>query len=339
MNSDYNNLNYEIDPNFAEKLMSTFYAGGDMSETDYKKCQKIWAEHNNNRSEVLKIVVELCGNVDTPQARYIRAIAWSFNSVMYSSERINAINDYLGKELYFKAYKNNSQTIDKGLKYGTKVHIARMLRYMADAYSHLKMYEKEEEIYLKIYDLGIIIPNGCVSLAKYYSKRGQKEKAILILEKEKRTLKFIMNKEYREPILRYLDELKKSQKGIRKHFFSGYDSWPGPFLGPIDNPIYHPELEKKYNDLKGRYKSTFEYHRDFLEKIDFYEARIKENADDIESKENYNTYCLSDINLLPKMYAGQGGRRQNRFGGLYARYNLHPGTEGERHGPGGPGAD
>lgn len=70
-----------VDPNFAETLMSTFYAGGEMSPDDYKRCQEIWNVHNNNRSEVLKNVIELCGNINTPQTRYIRALAWSFNRV------------------------------------------------------------------------------------------------------------------------------------------------------------------------------------------------------------------------------------------------------------------
>ena len=290
-----------IDPNFAEKLMSTFYAGGGMSDSDYNRCQKIWNDCNNDRSEVLKIVVKLCGDIDTPQTRYLRALAWSFNRVEYSEQRINAIESYLNNELYKEAYKNSASSIDKGIKYGEKVHIMTMLNYMAQAYCHLKMFDKEEEVYLKIYELKITIPNGCVSLAKFYSKRGKKEKAIEVLKNERKTLKYITEREYRKPIDEYLDELEKKQKGISKHFFSGYDSYPGPFLGPINNPRYCPELEVKIKNLREKYKSTFEYHREFLEEVDYYEARLKENPDNNDYKEKYNTYCLSDINLFPKI--------------------------------------
>lgn len=290
-----------IDPDFAEKLMSTFYAGGGMSELDYERCQKIWKDCNNDRSAVLKEVVKLCGEVDTPQARYLRAIAWSFNRVEYSNQRIKSIEKYLNNSLYDKAYMNYGVSIDYGVGYGKRLHIMTMLQYMADAYCHLKDYKNEEKIYLKMYDLRIIIPNVCVKLARYYAKRDQREKAIEILKKEKKKFLYLFNKEYREPIDKYLEELEKKEKGINKHFFQGYDSWPGPFLGPIDNPVYHPELEKKMEKLREKYKDTFDYHRELLEKIDYYEARIKENDEDEESKEQYNICCLSDINIYPKL--------------------------------------
>lgn len=290
-----------VDPNFAEKLMSTFYAGGGMSEFDYNRCQNVWEECNNDRSKVLKEVVKLCGDIDTPQTRYLRALAWSFNRVEFSKQRIDAIKRYLNNKLYKSAYENLVLSIEKGIKYCEKVHIMTMLQYMAQAYCHLKMYDKEEETYLKIYDLGIIIPNGCVSLAKFYSKRDQMEKAIELLKKEKKTLKYITNNKYREPIDKYLDELEKKQKGINKHFFSGYDSYPDPFLGPIDNPRYCPELEIKIKNLREKYKSTFDYHRKFLEEIDYCEARLKDGVEVSENKEKFNTYCLSDINLFPKI--------------------------------------
>ncbi|MBR2708209.1 MAG: hypothetical protein IKE90_02100 [Bacilli bacterium] len=295
------NENFEPNPHLAEVLMFDYRPGGELSEEDYAMCQKICDENKNDRSEILKVIVKLCGNIDTPKMRYIKALAWSYNRVEYSEQRIEAINNYLNHTLYTPAYSNYGVSIDKGINYGKRLHIETMLQYMADAYCHLKDYENEEKTYLKIYNLKLITPNGCVKLARYYSKRGQREKAINILKNEKRKLKYILHEEYRRPIDEYLTELEKKQKGISKHFFSGYDSWPGPFLGPIDNPVYHPELEEKYNKIKEKYKSTFEYHREFLEKIDYYEARIKENSDDADSKEQFNTYCLSDINLYPKI--------------------------------------
>ncbi len=299
--TDASEANYEANPHLAEVLMFDYGPGGELSENDYDMCQKISNECNNDRSEILKVIVKLCGDIDTPKMRYIRALAWSYNRVEYSEQRIAAITNYLNHTLYTPAYSNYGVSIDKGLNYGKKLHIETMLQYMADAYRHLKDYENEEKTYLKIYNLKLVIPNGCVKLARYYAKRGQKEKAIDLLKKEKRKLIYILHKEYRRPIDEYLKELEKKQKGINKHFFSGYDSWPGPFLGPIDHPVYHPELEEKIKNLREKYKSTFEYHREFLEKIDYYEARIKENPDDVDNKEQYNTYCLSDINLYPKI--------------------------------------
>lgn len=299
-NNDTNEEKNKLVPNpdFAEVLMSTFYAGGDMTESEYEQCKQIWIDHNNDRSEVLKIVVELCGDINTSQTRYLKAISWSFNKVEYAEQRIQSITNYLDNKLYKKAYENSASSINKGINYGKKVHIMTMLQYLADAYCHLKDYEKEEDTYLQMYDLNIITPNCCVKLAKYYAKRGQKEKAIDILKKEKKKLLYIFKKEYREPIDKYLKELEKKEQGISKHVFVGYDTYQSAFIGDK----YHPELEKKGMSLREKYKKYFDYHREFLESIDMCEYKMKNCAENIdEIKEEYNTSCLSDINIYPKI--------------------------------------
>lgn len=60
-------------------------------------------------------------------------------------------------------------------------------------------------------------------------------------------------------------------------------------------------MEIKIKDLREKYKSTFDYHRKFLEEIDYCEARLKDGVEVSENKEKFNTYCLSDINLFPKI--------------------------------------
>lgn len=286
--AENNKETHEPNTHLAEVLMFDYGPGGELSEADYEMCKKISSECNNDRSEILKVIVELCGNVDTPKMRYIRALAWSYNRVEYSEQRIAAINDYLSKSLYTPAYSN----------YGKKTHIATMLQYLADAYCHLKNYEKEEETYLKMYKLRIITPNVCVKLAKYYSKRGQKGKTIDILKKEKKTLLYLFNSEYRKPIDRYLKELEKKERGISKHVFVGYDTFQSAFIGDR----YHPELEKKGMQLREKYKKYFDYHREFLESIDMCEYKMKNSTENIdEIKEEYNTSCLSDINIYPKI--------------------------------------
>ena len=275
-------------PHLAEVLMFDYGPGGELTDADYEMCQKISYECNNDRSEILKVIVELCGNIDTPKMRYIRALAWSYNRVEYSEQRIAAINDYLSKTLYTPAYSNH----------GKKLHIETMLQYLADAYCHLKNYEKEEETYLKMYRLRIVTPNVCVKLAKYYSKRGKKEKAINILKNEKKTLLYFFNKEYRKPIDKFLKELEKKEQGISKHVFIGYDTFQSAFIGGK----YYPEIEKKGMQLREKYKKYFDYHREFLESIDMCEYKMKNSAENIdEIKEEYNTSCLSDINIYPKI--------------------------------------
>lgn len=296
--TEKNKVTYESNPHLAEVLMFNYRPGGELSEKDYDMCQKIYKENNNDRSEILKVIVKLCGDIDTAKMRYIRALAWSYNSVEYSEQRIEAINNYLNDTLYKPAYSNYGVSVDKGLNYGKRLHIETMLQYMADAYCHLKDYKNEENTYIRMYNLKLITPNGCVKLARYYAKRGQREKSIEILKKEKRKFLYIINKEYKESIDKYLKELEKKEQGISKHIFIGYDTYQSAFIGDK----YYPELEKKSMKLREKYKKYFDFHRGFLESIDMCEYKMKTSSDCLDQiKEEYNTSCLSDINIYPKI--------------------------------------
>lgn len=286
-----------VDPKLAESLMSTFYAGKSTLEHDKLKCESIWRENNNDRAEILKIVVKLCGDVDTPQTRYIKALAWSFNKMEYSNERIESIKLYLNNDLYEKAYINKAFTLEKGKDYGKKVHTGIMLQYLAEAYCHLKDYDNEEMIYKKIFELNTIVPNGNVLLAKFYKKRGKLKQAIEVLNNGKKNKNYQNNSNYKLLVDNYLLEYENKTKGINKHYFDGYDSYQSGFI----NGKYYPELEKKSMQLREKYKDVFECHREFLENIDFYEYNIKHEPEIEKNKTNFVTYCLSDINLYSKI--------------------------------------
>ena len=281
----------EIDVDFAEKLMSTFDVGGDMSDIDYLKCEKIWEINNRDRSKVLKVVVDLCGNVDTPKARYLRAKAWSYNRMIYSKEKVESITEYLNNELYDEEYKNAYDA-----EWAKKFHISLMLQSLAEAYHHLKDFKNEEETYIRMYNVGISVPNGCTLLAKFYWKMNQKDKAIALLENERSSKLYLTNEEYKNGIEELLIELQKKSKGIKKHFFDGYDSFPGLYSITDSNGKNLRDIELQ---LREKYKKAFQYHREFLEGIDFCEYKIKLGQNVEEYKKLFNTYCLSDINLFP----------------------------------------
>ena len=95
-------------------------------------------------------------------------MAWSFNSIIYSEQRIIAINDYLNNKLYFDSFKNNVVTIEKGMKKGEAFHRVTFLKYLADAYNSLKQYDKCEQTYLKILEQKTIVPNGYIRQYKLY---------------------------------------------------------------------------------------------------------------------------------------------------------------------------
>ena len=81
----------------------------------------------------------------------------------------------------------------------------------------------------------------------------------------------------------------------------GYDCSPGFYYGSIYNPIYTKELSDKVENIRNKYSSLFEHHRNFLEQIDLCEKKIKVDENTEKYKELFNTYCLSDINLYSRL--------------------------------------
>lgn len=284
-------------PDFAEKLMSTFYCGASMNAEEEQECKRIWEECNNVRFDVLKKVVEICGNINTPQSRYVKAMAWSFNSTMYSSQRIDAINDYLNNKLYYDSYKNNVVTLEEGRKKGEAFHRVTFLKYLADAYNSLKEYDKCEQVYLEIIKQKTLVPNGYIYLADFYRKRGNLEKAIKVLQEGKKSINSIFNKEYREQLNKKINEYEKLKVGERSHIFTCYDNYPSTWI----NGTYRRDIEQAHMKLRSQYASIFENHRTFINNIEHIEFDYKSRKEDIIDNKDYETYLLSDINLYDKI--------------------------------------
>lgn len=283
------------DPNFAEKLLNTFFAGASLTDDEQKECENIWKECNNSRQEVLLKVVNFCGNINTPQTRYVKALAWSFNSTKYAKERINAINEYLSNKLYFEAYKNDITTINKGIKEGEKFHRVMFLQYLATAYNSIKDYENCEITYKKIINLRKNSELGYILLADFYRKRGNIDQAIYELVKSKKTLNFLLNKEFRESINKKLKEYENLKQGIRKHKFCLFDTYPNTWI----NNTYRIDLEKEHLRLREKYKKVFEQHRTLLGNIENIEFISKQEEKNFYDDGNYEVYCMEDINLYP----------------------------------------
>ena len=287
------NISRNNNPEFAEKLMSTFFAGTPMSGEEKNECEKIWNECNNDRSEVLKKVVDICGDINSSQTRYLKAIAWSFNSTKYAQERIDAINQYLSNELYFNAFKDNVITLDHGIKKGEKFHRAIFLQYLATAYNSIKDYKNCELTYFRIIKLDTEVPNGYVLLADFYKRHGKIDLAVDTLNKGKKTLKYIFNKDFKKNIDIKLKEYENLKSGIRKHQFSMFDTYPNTWI----NNTFRKDLEDAHLKLREQYKNVFEKHRLLIGFIESIEFDSKNNNEDYFENEEYEKYCIEDINL------------------------------------------
>lgn len=125
-------------PDFAEKLFGTLSVGPTTTPEEAELCKEIWRDCDNNRFEVLKKIVEICGNVDTPQARFIKAKAWTWNSTAYSKEAAEACESYLRGEIY-----SNLNEIKNGF---IKGHLADFHVAAGKAYANyrVKDYKKSD---------------------------------------------------------------------------------------------------------------------------------------------------------------------------------------------------
>ena len=266
-----------------------------MTDEEQKQCNKIWKENDYNRSKVLLKVVEICGNVDSPQSRYIKAIAWSFNSVIYARERIDAINDYLSKDLYEKAFHHNSWMSETEIEESRNSHIAMMTKYLADGYYSIKDYDNAEKTYMKIASMPVFIPNGYLLLADFYAKTKRLDDAINLLKASRKSTKYNQNKDFQDLIERDLLIYEKRKQGIYKHKCYGFHTYQTSYF----DDMVHPELDKASENLRNKYREYFEKHIENLEKLDFYKCRIRNNEEIELSKSKYEKYCLSDIEIYP----------------------------------------
>ena len=288
-------------------------------------CDKIWRDTEEiitdkdgiqhrvrSRFGVLKKVVEICGDVNTPKSRYFKAKAWGWNSTAYSKETIAACEEYLNNPLYEEA-----QDIKNGHR---DMHIAEFRRYLARAYANntIKDYNSAEKIYKKdiestyslasylnlarfywqtkrIDDAISLLRNASLMPAKYpFEYHDWQDKRRYMVDKQK------WEKENNELYTRRLsEELKKYENlkmGVYEHTFSGYDRIE-TFYDDKTGRNMSFELGL-YNKLKSKYTAVFESHRELLQKMDFLKAKIKEVglSDELINQEYINT-CLADISL------------------------------------------
>lgn len=196
-------------PNLAEKLMCTLSVGYDLSEKDLKKCQKIWQQCNNDRSTVLKKIISLCGNIDTPQTRYLKAKSWAWNKVEYCDYAIESLEYYLNNPLYEKIYTHRIHNINDTIEDKKNMHLCEMNRYLAQSYEKKQNFEKALEVYNNCFKYDdMSTPNIYLDLANIYRKMNRLNQSINILEKAKKTKYY--KGQFKQTIdIKYDDYIKK----------------------------------------------------------------------------------------------------------------------------------
>lgn len=161
-------------PRLAEKLM--------FGSFDDKVCEineKLWKKFDGDRAEYYLNIVKICGKPITARARYIIAMAYSWNRVDYCKKAIKYLELYLSKPLYRKYCISNEIYSAKEM---TNWHMADMYCYLGYAYQHEKFYDKAKKSFQKAIQYSPNYSRGYSKMAELYACQKDFKSAIELLE-------------------------------------------------------------------------------------------------------------------------------------------------------------
>ena len=161
-------------PKLAEQLMF-----GSSDDKVNKINKKLWEKFNGNRFDYYLYIVKLCGKPISARARYVIAMAYSWNSVIYYREAIKYLEIYLSKPLYKEQCINNGTYTTKER---TKIHLTTMYNYLGKAYESNDEYDKAIQTYKNAINISPNVISSYLNLANSYGIKKEYTKAINLLE-------------------------------------------------------------------------------------------------------------------------------------------------------------
>ncbi len=168
----------------------------------------------NNIQDSLNKVIELCKEPNTPQTRYLIAMAYAYSRVEYNDEAIKYLTLYLNNPLYLGAYQNKLHDINNSLEQERIIHLYDMWIYLGQAYE--KKYNFDNA--LECYEKGLsLLPNSqmpYLSIANIFRKKNNLRASLNILNQAKRTMYYTgdFKKAIDSCILEYEEKIKKGYK-------------------------------------------------------------------------------------------------------------------------------
>lgn len=164
-------------PKLAEQLMF-----GSTNDKIAEINEKLWKKFDGDRADYYLNIAKICGKPITARARYVIAMAYSWNRVAYCKKAIKYLELYLSKPLY------KEQCINNGIyttKERTDIHLCNMYCYLGSAYRNNRDYENALKSYYNALKYCSNITQPYVKIAETYSCNNELQKAIKILEKAK----------------------------------------------------------------------------------------------------------------------------------------------------------
>lgn len=164
-------------PKLAEQLMF-----GSSDEKINEINEKLWKRFDGNRFDYYLYIAKLCGRPTTARARYVIAMAYCWNSVVYCQETIKYLELYLSKPLYEeKCVSNGIYSKEERID----LHLTEMYNYLGNAYRSNKDYDNAIRSYEKAIQYSPNVISSYLRLAETYSWKKDLQSAIKVLESAK----------------------------------------------------------------------------------------------------------------------------------------------------------
>lgn len=214
------------DPDLAYALISSL----GLSSKDHisRKAQKIISICKTQKDVLLK-AIELCGNGDTPQQRYVKAYAYSHLGASYRPQAINSIELYLSGPYFEKNMVGHHVIFGQTMSQENeiKIHKEIMFEWLASAYEGEYEFEQAYKYFTEAYDLVPFYSTALVGAARVLIKMNKLDNAIALLEKAKQNQYYqprqyklaFNNKEYFDDAFKKIvdselaDAIEKKSKG------------------------------------------------------------------------------------------------------------------------------
>lgn len=120
-------------PDLALNLFNALSAGFILNAKEQKQVNYI-LNQCNCRQDILNKVIKICGEPNTPQKRYIYAMAYGWSNKEYRRKAIYYINFYLENGLYEDKYLHSFKDINSTIEERKKEHIYDMTSMLIDLY-------------------------------------------------------------------------------------------------------------------------------------------------------------------------------------------------------------
>lgn len=161
-------------PKLAEELMF-----GSSDDKVVEINEKLWKKFDGDRALYYVFIAKLCGKPITARARYVIAMAYSWNRVDYCRKAIKYLELYLSKPLYKEMCVSNGIY---STKERTNFHLSDMYCYLGDAYKHEEFYNKAKDSFQKAIQYSPNCIRGYLKLAELYVCQKDYKSAIELLE-------------------------------------------------------------------------------------------------------------------------------------------------------------